>query len=197
MEDVGAVFLSMSNGNWNCEQNHLRVWRYMAEHNPEPFSVVLEDDAVPCEGFREQLEQVLAVAPTPVVGLYLGTSTPPHWQRPIRQAITEAEREGAHWLITHSVINAVGVAIRTDLLPVKPPVGKPIDEALAQWAKTNGRLVGYPLPSLLDHRDEEPVIRKRADGGKRTEPRVAWRFGTRDKWTDRSVEMMPQWANIP
>lgn len=196
MEDVGAVYLSMDNGHLGCESNHTKTWDWMTKHGgAADWQIVLEDDALLCEGFTQQLEQALTVAPTPIVGLYLGCSTPVHWQIPIGQAIQEADQRQAHWIITHSIINAVGVAIRTDLLPIQPPTGKPIDEALAQWCKTQGHTVGYTWPSLIDHKDEEPVIKKRADGMQRTQPRKAWRHGTRDTWSSKSVDMLPTWNN--
>jgi hypothetical protein len=187
MEQVGATYMSMDNGTLGCEGNHRKVWDWLAGRDTT-WSVVLEDDCVPCDDFTAQLEQVLSVAPTPIVGLYLGTGTPPGWQQDIQTA--RDNHPDAHWYSTRfNLINAVGVAIRTNLLPLTVQAGLPVDQGIANWCRTNHHTVAYVNPSIVDHRDEQPVIKDRHDGVRRDKPRKAWAFGTRTHWTDMTATL--------
>lgn len=167
-----------------CEANHARAWQWMTDHRTSvDWCVVLEDDAQPVEGFHDQLAAALAVAPAPIVSLYLGTGYPPLWQPRIRAAIHATEGTSTNWLLAHSLLHAVGVAIRSDLLPMKLNPHIAIDQAISNWAKRNDHLVAYTLPSLVDHADEQPVITQRFDRHPRTKPRRAHIVGTRPHWT--------------
>jgi hypothetical protein len=186
-DTVGAAYMSMDNGTLGCEANHRKAWTYLAGKDTT-WSVVLEDDAEPVEDFTAQLERALSVAPTPVVGLYLGTATPAHWQ-PRIQAALQYHPE-AHWFTPRfSLINAVGVAIRTHLLPLTLEANLPADQALANWCRTNHHQVAYTNPSLIDHRDEPTVIAQRVGHGGSTQPRKAWNVGTRTRWTPREAPL--------
>ncbi len=153
--------------------------------------VVLEDDAIPCGAFRRQLNQVLTVATTPIVGLYLGRSYPIAWQR----HIAHIANDPAHWAISTHLLHGVGTAIRADLVPdMITHVGRqdpewPIDDSITAWARARGHLVGYTRPSLVDHADQEPIIQQRYDGGQRDQPRTAWAFGTREHWNNSKVTL--------
>lgn len=197
-ETVGATFMHMDNGTKGCESSHRRVWEWLdsyAERNKSEqyeWAVVLEDDAQPVVGFTQQLKQALTVAPTPIVSLYLGTNYPIHWQPRISLAKSNANTVNAAWMVTHHLLHAVGVAIRTDLLPsmlTEAQYKMPIDEAITAWAQAHGHRVGYTWPSLVDHDDGPPLIGKRADGDTRTQPRKAWWCHTRTEWTDKAVTL--------
>jgi GR25 family glycosyltransferase involved in LPS biosynthesis len=183
--------MHVDNGTKGCELSHRRTWEYLAGQASE-YSIVLEDDAQPVEGFHTQLEQALAVAPTPIISLYLGTSYPMHWQQRIQLAKSNANAANASWLLSDTLLHAVGVAVRTDLIPAMldgAPHGMPFDEAVTLWAKVEGHKVGYCWPSLVDHEDSPSVIAKRPDDTERIQPRKAWWCHTRQEWTDRSVNL--------
>ncbi len=189
-QQVEADYINIDDGTLGCENNHRHVWQWMADNNTQPWGVVLEDDALPVEGFRQQLEQALTVAPAPVVSLYLGTNYPAHWQPRIKSALHN--HPAAHWLTGPSLIHAVGIAIPTDLLPLKLQHHTAIDQAISNWCKTSHHLVAHTIPSLVDHADTASVIRRRIgpiDDNKREKPRRAWNVGTRDRWTARSAPL--------
>lgn len=178
---TNAHYVAMDDGTLGCEGNHRRAWAWHTEHTHTDWAVVLEDDALPVDGFTEQLAAALHVAPTPIVSLYLGTGNPTTWQPRIRRAIDTAGQ--ANWLLSHTLLHAVAVAIRTELLPIQFDERMPIDNAISNWAKRNDHLVGYTLPSLVDHADTEPVITQRYDRKPRDLARRAHRVGTRAHWT--------------
>lgn len=189
-DHVGAVHLSIDDGTLGPGGNHLKVWATLA-HNTHTHAVVLEDDAEPVDGFRDQLAMALQSAPTAVVGLYLGTGRPPHWQTRISQAAATADREHAHWIVTvERLLYGVGIAIRTDLVPSMIAAVEtsrlPYDQAIADWALGHGHRISFTWPSLVDHLDNGTLIRH-PDGAPRDTPRRAWRTGTRTHWTTKAV----------
>ena len=184
---VQAEFISIDNGLMGCDANHEAVQRHLAAL-PSTWAVILEDDAVPVEGFREQLEEALLMAPTPIVSLYYGRKRPPHWQRRMESALTQAQQSDANWIIGTHLLHAVGYAIRTELLPslLNHCSALPVDQHISQWAKRFGHLVSYSVPSLIDHADG-PTIVDHPDGQPRRPGRTAWLTGTRQHWTTEAV----------
>lgn len=202
-DQVDADYMSVDDGTLGCDGNHRAVWAHLAHLGAE-WSVVIEDDAIPVPDFRAQLGKVLAVSPSPVVSLYLGTARPV-WielagrgsaqraQPLVRQAVAEAEVKGASFITAPKLMHAVAVAIRTDLiaamLDATAETLDPIDAAIGKWCSTVGHTVAYSYPSLVDHYDGPTVIRRHPDGEPRLEPRKAYKLGTRGTWTTRTVEI--------
>lgn len=193
MTTVGAAYMSIDDGTLGGKANHIRVWQWLAQHSTDTYSVVLEDDAIPCERFREQATLALAKAPTDVVSLYLGTGHPRSPQPAIAKAIQWAQHSPACWITAHELHHAVGTAIRTDLitdmLTYITPLNRPIDQAVTSWAtrKHHPRSIAYTAPSLIDHEDGDTVVttRRRIQ----SKPRKAWWVGTRDTWTTDSIPL--------
>lgn len=184
---VKADFVSIDNGVMGADDNHEHVQHHLAAL-PSTWSVVLEDDAEPVEGFLQQLNAALIMAPTPIVSLYLGRKRPPHWQARIIKALSKAEQSDANWVIGTNLLHAVGYAIRTELLPslLGHTTVLPVDQHISSWAKSFGHLISYTFPSLIDHQDG-PTIVDHPDGQPRTPGRKAWNVGTRTTWTSEAV----------
>lgn len=184
-EEVGAEAISVDNARIGTGRNHLRAWTWLASGN-HPFSVVLEDDSVPVEDFRDQLDQVLEVAPTPIVSLYLGRSHPPHWQNEISKAILPLYEDPC-FLIASDLLHGVGYAIRTEMVPqmidrVQGDVFyRPIDEAISSWAHSIACPVSYARPSIVDHLDG-PSLHAPTSWQPRDGIRQAWLWDSRDNW---------------
>ena len=156
------------------------------------WSVVLEDDAIPVENFRPQLDEALDNAPTPIVSLYLGRKRPPHLQDFIRQAIHHADQQDACYITATAMLHAVGVAIRTDLvqpmLDATESVAPPWDYTIGTWAQAEHHTISYLVPSLVDHADDDTLI-THPDKMPRAKGRTAWRTGTRTNWTTTAVTL--------
>jgi len=185
-DKFGAEAIVVDDGEYGCEYNHLRAWEWLASGSC-PWSVVIEDDAVPIPRFRFQMHSALQRAPTPIVSFYLGRNRPPHWQSSIARTVGRGD-DACYLRTGHHLLHGVGYAIRTDLIPdmlkfVVDEVSElPIDEAISKWAEFQGHLVSHTWPSLLDHRDGKPIIGDRQDGQDREEARTAWQVNWRDKW---------------
>lgn len=183
---VDADFLSVDDGSLGCAQNHARSWRKHAE-NPAEWNLNLEDDAVPVEQFRDQLDRALKVAPTPIVSLYLGGGY-------IGDYLTEALLDnagtiGAHWAVAHgAILHAVALAVRQEILaPMIEHLGTrtdAVDSMLSTWALSNSYEIGYSIPSLVDHADEKSLVTKY-----RRSPRKAFLTGRRDEWCSKLIVM--------
>jgi hypothetical protein len=183
---VDADYMSMDNGKLGCRGNHLQAWQWHADH-PTEWSVTLEDDALPVENFLDQVGAALAVAPTPIVSLYLGrgsvgdTYTAAHLRR--------AEHIGANWLVGAGPHHAVALALRSELVEsMIDGVQRSrlaIDHAMSAWARRSGHQTAYCVPSLVDHRDTPSLVSRY-----RRAPRVAWRVGTRKEWNDSAMSMV-------
>jgi hypothetical protein len=202
--DADRVFID--DGTIGPGRNHRRAWEWLAEQE-DTWGVVLEDDAVPVEGFRDQLWDALGVAPTPVVSLYLGRSRPAHRQHSINRALGMMSVDGIDpsWLVSQELLHHVGVAVHgtqleslCEYLPWHLRSEMPIDEIVSRWAQRGPKCqVSYTWPSLVDHNDELPttIIDRRSfltdalygeqEDRSKDDPRlkrVAWKTGTRADW---------------
>ena len=197
-ETVGAEVMSVDDVGRSAEWNHRRVLEWMADGDNE-WSVILEDDAVPTQGFIHQLNKALPWAPTPFVGLYVGRGRPPHWQAGISAVLAH----DVCWLTCSTLMSAVGYAVKTKLTrSIITSLDKtwaenpslPIDQAITVWGQEDMKMeFCYPKPSLVNHLDIPPV--QKHDYGVPTEPRKAWTFGGRDTWDDSSIPLqyVPSW----
>lgn len=196
-EKVFAEVISIDEEDRGASWNHLQVLNWMKDGNTE-WSVILEDDSLVVPEFRKQLEMALNWAPSPFVGLYVGRGRPPHWQT----GISAVMAKDVCWLTCDTMMNAVGYAVKTKLIPaiihslektwsVKPKM--PVDEALSYWGKSYNINFCYTRPSLIDHRDISPV--EKHSYGTPTEKRVAWIFGERDVWngSTTSLDYVESW----
>ena len=150
---------------------------------------MLEDDAIPVAGFRDQLSAVLAVAPAPIVSLYLGYGY--IYDRDVKHHLDQAEIIDANWIVTGRVLHAVGLAIRGELvesLLAALPRDKTqaIDRSVSLWARRAGHEVAYTIPSLVDHRDDTSLVLPH----RRRSPRKAWKVGGRKQWNTTSIAML-------
>lgn len=195
-----AEVVSVDDGTLGCPGNHARVLARLASHVPvgEPaWAVILEDDAEPQGDLREQLDMALAVAPSPIVSLYLGTGYPANWQR----RITRALEYDVSWLLCERLLHAVGYAIRGDVLARMLPQVTDLlvrkyapDVSVSRWALDHRIPTAYTNPSLVDHRDDATVMKVRKHEGHfsphRRRPRKAHNPGTRLTWDDSAVTMV-------
>jgi len=183
---IDADFLSVDDGSLGCAQNHARAWRQHAAKSAD-WNLNLEDDAVPVEQFRDQLDRALEVAPTPIVSLYLGGGYIGDYLT--RALLDDASAIGAHWAVAHgAILHAVALAVRREVLaPMIEYLGTrtdAVDSMLSTWALSNSYKIGYSIPSLVDHADEKSLVTKY-----RRSPRRAIITGRRDEWCSKLIVM--------
>lgn len=192
MSTVGADYISIDDGTLGCNRNHAHVLHELSR-TTQSYTVILEDDCVPVDGFRDQMAAAISAAPrchykdgnhcpAPIVSAYLGTGYPRYWQPGIGKAIQKADALNAPWILSEHLLHAVAYAIRTDLIAdlLQHRQQLPIDDMITEWARANGHQVAYTYPSICDHQDGPTVITARVE---RRHPRHAHRTGTRTTWT--------------
>ncbi|WIY84328.1 hypothetical protein [Propionimicrobium sp. PCR01-08-3] len=179
--EVGAEVLQVDDGGYGERVNHQETLRRLAGTGADVL-VMLEDDAIPCTGFRSALDDYLVARMRPeIVSLYLGTGrwagTSPSVQGPRVQALIDrADARGDRWIFADALWHAVGLAIPQciagSLLDYLAGDPSPTDEAITHWARKRGEKIAYTHPSLVDHRDDERVVDQPED----FVPRHAIRF---------------------
>jgi GR25 family glycosyltransferase involved in LPS biosynthesis len=195
MESTRAAYMSIDNGTLGCELNHRKVWLWHLEHCTTQWAVSLEDDAVPIPQFQEQVQAALEQSPSPVVSFYFGRHRIAVWEKRKQIAISKAEHDDANWFTGRTLLHAVAVAVRTDVLSEmithatqQLPDTFPNDEAISHWANATGNTVAYTWPSLVDHADQ-PTLFVHPDKLPRPPGRKAYKLGIRTTWTDKAVTL--------
>lgn len=172
--ELGAHLL-IDEGNHGANWNHRRAIEWAAKQTCRV--VVLEDDALPVDGFTEKVTDWLARFPDDMLSFYLGTGRPPQYQKEIADWLIVADKSRADFITLQRLIHGVCYSI--------PP--QSVSRVLSQWDRSKpadyavgdayGGAVVYPCYSLVDHADGV-VIERHPDGVERTERRRAWRLST-------------------
>jgi len=160
-------------GNHGANWNHRRALEWAS---CQPCRVVvLEDDALPVQGFTDKVTEWLARFPDDMLSFYLGTGRPPQYQLQIAECLIFADKTRADFITLPRMIHGVCYSV--------PP--QHIERVLSRWDSSKpadyavgdayGGAVVYPCYSLVDHADGEPVERH-PDSAPRTERRRAWRI---------------------
>ena len=117
--------------------------------------IILEDDCVPVDGFRDQMAAAISAAPrchykdgnhcpAPIVSAYLGTGYPRYWQPGIGKAIQKADALNAPWILSEHLLHAVAYAGR-GLGGTGPPAG--VRGAGGRWG--GGCMLRSPAPARI------------------------------------------------
>lgn len=165
--------LHMDTTGIGCEANHWRAWN----HHPKyaDWTVVLEDDAIPCKHFTTHVEEELSGLPVDMmVSLYAGTSYPIQAQPKYQHTIAKGTP-----LITNNVYHAVGLAIPSHLidsmLAHTQATSLPWDERINAWVHDQRVRVKYTSPSHVEHEDTKAVLEATA-WQPRNKPRKAHNY---------------------
>lgn len=170
-------------GEW---RNHYRALR-AGERSGASHVVVLQDDALPVEGFYLALETLVEEKPEELISLYVGTHKPR--AQAVKIAVDKADQKGAAWLSADTLMWGVGVVIPalliSEMLEHVASSKLPYDQRIGLWVEDTGRDVFYTWPSLVDHADEPTVIAGRS---KKQGRRVAHRVGI-PSWNEVTVRI--------
>lgn len=179
-----------------CAENHFTVLsrlRDMSESHR--WVVVLEDDALPVDDFRQHAEAALAHVPY-LAGFYISRAGADRNLGELQRAL---ETHTA-WAVGLHMASALAYAIRTDILPAAlgrwPAYGPTasVERRFTDWAREyrGGDWHGeprffYTLPSLVDHGGDESIVFENSD----IEPRRAWSLGVPPNWKTASAMYDP------
>lgn len=168
-----ADIVFMDEHSAGANSNHLRALRWAAEQSDRV--IIIEEDALPVEGFRDKAQDWLARFPDDMLSFYLGTGRPPQYQKEIAGMLVDADYVCGDHIVLSKLIHGVCYS---------PPHGR-LARMLNAWNKTlaadyavgeafGGRVI-YPCYSLVDHADL-PTVERHPDNEPRTERRRAWRL---------------------
>ena len=132
--------------------------------------VIIEDDAIPVQGFASLAEYWCDKFPDDLISFYLGTGRPVSWQARVDDAL---ERTAGPVISLPRLIHGVCYSIPTAHVErVLKRMQDSDDGADFAIGRAWGRSVIYPVESLVEHRDGLSVERH-PDREPRTERRVA------------------------
>lgn len=171
-ESIGALLL-IDTGDNGANWNHRRALEW-AEEQPCRV-VILEDDAIPVDGFTNKLAEWIDRFPDALVSFYLGTGRPPQYQLDIASKLIAADKSRTDYITLPRLIH--GVCYSVPHQHIKRVLDKWNHGKAADYAVGDayGGPVVYPCYSLVDHADGKPVEPAR-DNQPRTERRRAWRL---------------------
>ncbi|EPL9641789.1 hypothetical protein MMF17_001729 [Enterobacter hormaechei] len=169
--EADSIFMDEHSAGANA--NHLRALSWAAEQSDRV--IIIEEDALPVDGFRDKAQDWLTRFPDNLCSFYLGTGRPPQYQMQIAERLIVADKTRADYITLSRLIHGVCYSV--------PPVH--VHRVLSRWDNSKpadyavgdawGGSVIYPCYSLVDHADGEPVERH-PDSAPRTERRRAWRL---------------------
>lgn len=168
-----ADIVFMDEHSAGANSNHLRALRWAAEQSDRV--IIIEEDALPVDGFREKVTYWLARFPDDMLSFYLGTGRPPQYQLQIAERLIVADKTRADFIKLPRLIHGVCYSVpqqHIERVLSRWDNSKPADYAVGD---AYGGAVVYPCYSLVDHADGEPVERH-PDSAPRTERRRAWRL---------------------
>lgn len=165
--------LLIDDGNHGANWNHRRALEWAAS---QPCRVVvLEDDALPVQGFTDKVTDWLLRFPDDMLSFYLGTGRPLQYQMQIAERLIVADKTRADYITLSRLIHGVCYSV--------PP--EHVQRVLSRWDNSKpadyavgdawGGSVIYPCYSLVDHADL-PTVERHPDNEPRTERRRAWRL---------------------
>lgn len=132
--------------------------------------IIVEDDAIPVEGFLERAQQWCDRHPEELISFYLGTGRPATWQSRVDIALETTQHD---FIALPRLIHAVCYSIPEHHVDrVLKRLQKGDEGADYAIGRAWGRSVIYPVESLVQHRDGKSVERH-PDKELRTERRVA------------------------
>lgn len=169
--EADSIFMDEHSAGANA--NHLRALSWAAEQSDRV--IIIEEDALPVDGFRDKAQDWLTRFPDNLCSFYLGTGRPPQYQMQIAERLIVADKTQADYITLPRLIHGVCYSV--------PP--QHIERVLSRWDSSKpadyavgdawGGSVVYPCYSLVDHADL-PTVERHPDSAPRTERRRAWRL---------------------
>lgn len=196
-DELNPDLIEVDDGIFGVMGNHCLTIEKLYENGRrtgQEWLVVLEDDAQPVVGFRQQCSAALDVAPSPIVSFYSGSGHPANRQA---QFADLHKRQDVHWVMHKTMRHAVAYALHVEAIELglidhmikRGRQSWAPDDAIGDFAQITSTKVAYSNPSLCDHEDGPTVVKCRRHLGivtsARRRPRKAHWVGTRLTWQDK------------
>lgn len=159
-EKLSGAFLFVDKGKPGDEEN-LGIWgnarrSWLAYDKNAEWHFVIQDDSILTEKFHEKLTKLLTnLKEDYVVALYAGENA--------RRIIRIAKKRGKNHFIDGRIFNENALGMRTkhieEMVAYCDAKNTKLDLEIEQWAKSKRLPIYYPLPSLVDHREDKSIYR--------------------------------------
>lgn len=163
----------------------------LASHCRSEWHIVIQDDAIISNNFRKNVVTAIKNIPSrSIISLYTGRVRP--FSTLVQNAVDEAERTGANWLLSSTLHWGVGIVIPTNyidtLLEFTRDRNEEYDRRIGEYFFAGNAPVYYTYPSLVDHDDSLGSI---LGNGYNRLPRVAHRYepGFIEHWNSKVIKM--------
>lgn len=162
------------------EPGNTRAALRWAETQDASHIIILQDDALPVEGFSDLARAAIAERPEHIISYYLGTGRPA--QIKATRLIRQAQAKGSRWINLGRLYWGVAWSLPTAYLPdlntwLAHHDG-PTDTAVGHWSRFSHAPCTHAWPCLVDHADGTSLIHDR------TERRKAWSLAQPPHATD-------------
>ena len=146
-----------------------RAWLSAVSVGAE-YTLVLQDDAIVCDEFRERAEALLQE--DLMYSFFAGHL--------LESRIKNAERKGQTYVESGQIFNEVALCMRTEhiesMVKFCDEREAKTDQEISRWARLKRLKIRYPLPSLVDHRDGESIFQRVYNRPPWKRPRKAVRY---------------------
>lgn len=162
--DFGKVKISMDRGLGILDTSR-RAWEMFDKDSD--YHLVIQDDAVIGKNFKENVLKQIEKKPTHAFSFYFGNRK--RFYRTARLAAAQGGVE-MNWLSW-----GVAICLPTMIIPemleflgeITGKLENHDDTAIAHYLKKIELPVWYPMPSLVDHRNEKSLVESDPGGGRR------------------------------
>ncbi len=164
LSDFGNVKISMDNGNGILDTCK-RAWEMY--DNQANYHLVVQDDAIIGKNFRINVLKQIDKHPDHAFSFYFGN------RKRFLETAKKADINGGieMWWISWGVAICLPTKIIPGLLnffpTIKGHLTKHDDTVIANYLAKIKMPVWYPMPSLVDHRDEKSLVESDPGGGRR------------------------------
>lgn len=159
------IIIDTKNNLWDTCR---RAW--LAQDMTCEYGVVIQDDAIICDDFKNKAEALLK--DDLVYSFFAGYM--------LQDAITKAEAKNEKHIDKGMIFNEIALCMKTKHIPQMVKYcddrNATNDQEITKWAKLKGLKIRYPIPSLIDHRDEESIYRENYNIPKAPRERKAFRY---------------------
>lgn len=153
----GCVKVYVDEQEQGAKWNHFRALQDPPQSPTTTHIIVLEDDALPVPNFDKKALKWVINRPDDFISLYLGTGRPKLWQQKVDYILSTMKNvHHMSFISLTALIHAVAYIVPVNQLQrfKQVPETSQADFALGQaW----GKPIVYPVWSLVDHEDAEPV----------------------------------------
>lgn len=139
--EADSIFMDEHSAGANA--NHLRALSWAAEQSDRV--IIIEEDALPVDGFRDKAQDWLTRFPDDLCSFYLGTGRPPQYQMQIAERLIVADKTRADYITLSRLIHGVCYSV--------PP--EHVQRVLSRW--DNQQLKGSGI-KLRHHTDSIKLV---------------------------------------